>query len=66
LYVRRRCCVLNFLPAKEREPALKLYTGKIQRKFADEHYVKLRIFNFVRLIIFMNTDDEVALYFISA
>ena len=36
----------------------------IQRKFADEHYVKLRILNFVRLIIFINTDNELTLYFI--
>jgi len=36
----------------------------MQRKFADEHHVKLRILNFVRLFIFMNTYKEVTLYFI--
>jgi len=36
----------------------------MQRKFADEPNVKLRILNFVRLIIFMNIYKEVTLYFI--
>ena len=34
----------------------------MRRKFTDEYYVKLRILNFVRLIIFMNTNNEVTFY----